>query len=172
SFAEPAGPALQDAARTSQVRRDVVPVDILLIPPARVLVITGPNTGGKTVTLKTAGLLPLMAQSGLLIPAADGSQVPVFHSVFADIGDEQSIAESLSTFSAHIANIVATDAALAPPSLVLLDEAGGGTDPNEGGALATAIIDHFRQRGAMVVATTHFDALKTYASTTEGVTSA
>lgn len=158
------GPGLQDKA--------VVPVDVLLIPPTRVLVITGPNTGGKTVALKTAGLLPLMAQAGLLIPAADGSQVPVFRSVFADIGDEQSIAESLSTFSAHIANIVATDKALVAPSLVLLDEAGGGTDPNEGGALATAIIDHFRLRGAIVVATTHFDALKTYASTTEGVTSA
>jgi DNA mismatch repair protein MutS2 len=151
---------------------DVRPVDVVLIPPARALVITGPNTGGKTVALKTAGLLPLMAQSGLLIPAADGTQVPIFHSVFADIGDEQSIADNLSTFSAHIANIVAMDTALALPALVLLDEAGGGTDPNEGGALATAIIDHFRTRGAMVVATTHFDALKTYASTTEGVTSA
>ena len=150
----------------------VVPVDILLIPPTRVLVITGPNTGGKTVALKTAGLLPVMAQSGLLIPAAGGSQIPVFSSVFADIGDEQSIAESLSTFSGHIANVVAMDAALTPPGLVLLDEAGGGTDPNEGGALAMAIIDHFRRRGALVVATTHFDALKTYASTTEGVTSA
>ena len=96
----------------------------------------------------------------------------MFHSVFADIGDEQSIAESLSTFSAHIANVVAMDKALEPPALVLLDEAGGGTDPNEGGALALGIIDHFRKRGAMVVATTHFDALKTYASTTEGVTSA
>jgi DNA mismatch repair protein MutS2 len=152
--------------------KDVVPVDILLVPPARVLVITGPNTGGKTVTLKTAGLLPLMAQAGLLIPVAAGSQVPVFRSVFADIGDEQSIAESLSTFSAHIANIVASDRALVLPALVLLDEAGGGTDPNEGGALATAIIDQFRQRGAMVVATTHFDVLKTYASTTQGVSSA
>jgi len=151
---------------------DITPVDVLLIPPARVLVITGPNTGGKTVALKTAGLLPMMAQAGLLIPAADGSQVPVFRSVYADIGDDQSIAESLSTFSAHIAHIVEMDRALDPPSLVLLDEAGGGTDPNEGGALATAIIDHFRTRGAMVVATTHFDALKTYASTTEGVTSA
>jgi DNA mismatch repair protein MutS2 len=165
------GSGLQDGGGGQPDTR-VVPVDVLLIPPARVLVITGPNTGGKTVALKTAGLLPLMAQAGLLIPSADGSQVPVFRSVFADIGDEQSIAESLSTFSAHIANIVATDRALALPSLVLLDEAGGGTDPNEGGALATAIIDHFRLRGAIVVATTHFDALKTYASTTEGVTSA
>src|SRR5687768_2533328 len=151
---------------------EVTPVDVLLIPPTRVLVITGPNTGGKTVALKTAGLLPVMAQAGLLIPVAEGSQIPVFRSVFADIGDEQSIAESLSTFSAHIAHVVEMDRALDPPSLVLLDEAGGGTDPNEGGALATAIIDHFRTRGAMVVATTHFDALKTYASTTEGVTSA
>src|SRR5262249_60003097 len=105
-------------------------------------------------------------------PVADGSQVPVLRSVFADIGDEQSIGRNLSTFSAHIANVVAMDNALALPALVLLDEAGSGTDPNEGGALATAIIDHFRLRGAMVVATTHFDALKTYASTTEGVTSA
>jgi DNA mismatch repair protein MutS2 len=151
---------------------DIVPVDVLLIPPTRVLVITGPNTGGKTVALKTAGLLPLMAQAGLLVPAADGTQIPVFHSVFADIGDEQSIAESLSTFSGHIANIVAMDTALELPALVLLDEAGGGTDPNEGGALATAIIEHFRSRGAIVVATTHFDALKTYAATTAGVTSA
>jgi DNA mismatch repair protein MutS2 len=149
-----------------------VPIDVLLIPPGRVLVVTGPNTGGKTVALKTAGLLPLMAQSGLLVPAADGTQVTIFQSVFADIGDEQSISASLSTFSGHIANIVAMDRALTLPALVLLDEAGGGTDPNEGGALAMAMIDHFRMRGAMVVATTHYDALKTYAVTTEGVTAA
>jgi DNA mismatch repair protein MutS2 len=149
-----------------------VPVDVLLIPPVSVLIITGPNTGGKTVALKTAGLLPLMAQSGLLVPAADGTQVPIFRSVFADIGDEQSIAQSLSTFSGHIANIVAMDRALTLPALVLLDEAGAGTDPVEGGALAMAMIDHFRARGAMIVATTHYDALKSYAATTEGVTPA
>jgi DNA mismatch repair protein MutS2 len=154
------------------VSQGPVPVDILLIPPARVLVITGPNTGGKTVALKTAGLLALMAQAGLLIPAADGSQVPVFRSMFADIGDEQSISESLSTFSGHIANVVTMDRELDLPALVLLDEAGAGTDPVEGGALAMAMIDHFRQRGAMVIATTHYDALKSYASTTEGVTPA
>jgi DNA mismatch repair protein MutS2 len=149
-----------------------VPVDVLLIPPTSVLVVTGPNTGGKTVALKTAGLLSLMAQAGLLIPAADGSQIPVFRSVFADIGDEQSISANLSTFSAHIASIVAMDKALVLPALVLLDEAGAGTDPVEGGALAMAIIDHFRRRGAMVMATTHYDALKSYASTTDGVMAA
>ncbi|HEY3885731.1 MAG TPA: Smr/MutS family protein, partial [Vicinamibacterales bacterium] len=161
--------AARRAARHPLLAGDVVPVDILVIPPTRALVITGPNTGGKTVALKTAGLLPLMAQAGLLVPAADGTELPVFRSVFADIGDEQSIADNLSTFSAHIANVVSMDKALSLPALVLLDEPGGGTDPNEGGALATAIIDYFRRRGATVVATTHFDALKTYASTTEGV---
>jgi DNA mismatch repair protein MutS2 len=156
-------------ARHPLLTGKAVPVDVLLIPPVKILVITGPNTGGKTVALKTAGLLSLIAQAGLLIPAAEGSQVPVFQCVFADIGDEQSISASLSTFSAHIKRIVDMNADLQLPALVLLDEAGAGTDPNEGGALAMAIIDHFRKRGAMVVATTHYDALKTYAATTEGV---
>lgn len=166
------GDVSSSEARTPRPDPDPVPVDILLIPPISVLVITGPNTGGKTVALKTAGLLVLMAQAGLLVPAAEGSQLTILQSVFADIGDEQSIAESLSTFSGHIANIVSMERSLTLPALVLLDEAGAGTDPVEGGALAMAIIEHFRQRGAMVVATTHYDALKSYASTTEGVTPA
>ena len=148
-----------------------VPVDVLLTPPVRVLVITGPNTGGKTVALKTAGLLAAMAQAGLHVPAEHGTRLPVFRSLFADIGDEQSISASLSTFSAHITNVVAMDRDLRLPALVLLDEVGAGTDPVEGGALGTAVIDHFRRRGAHLVATTHYDALKSYASTTEGVQS-
>lgn len=159
------------AARHPLVK-NAVPVAIKVVPPATVLLITGPNTGGKTVALKTAGLLALMAQSGLRIPAAHGSTLPVFQSVFADIGDEQSIEASLSTFSAHVSNIVSMDRSLATPALVLLDEVGSGTDPIEGGALGVAIIERFRSRGATVVATSHFDALKSYASTTAGVASA
>ena len=150
----------------------VIPVDVMLTPPTRVLIIAGPNTGGKTVALKTAGLFAAMAQAGLHVPAEKGSKLPVFRAIFADIGDEQSIAASLSTFSGHITNLVAMDRNLELPALVLLDEVGAGTDPMEGGALGTAVIDHFRARGAHVVATTHYDALKTYAATTAGVTSA
>ncbi len=147
-----------------------VPVDILLTPPSTVLVVTGPNTGGKTVALKTTGLLALMAQAGLHIPAAPGSRLPVFRSVFADIGDEQSIAANLSTFSWHVTNISDMDRMLALPALVLFDELGSGTDPAEGGALAIAVVDHFKSRGAMVVCTSHSEAVKTYATTTPGVT--
>lgn len=149
-----------------------VPVDLQVTPPTSVLVVTGPNTGGKTVALKTAGLLSLMAQSGLHVPAAEGSTVTVFRSVFADIGDEQSITASVSTFSGHIKNIVAMDRRLRLPALVLLDELGAGTDPLEGGALGAALIDHFRARGAVVVATTHDEMLKTYAATTDAATCA
>jgi DNA mismatch repair protein MutS2 len=149
----------------------VVPTEIVLEPPSRVLLITGPNTGGKTVAIKTAGLLALMAQAGLHVPAGV-AKLPVFSSVFADIGDEQSISASLSTFSGHITNIVSMDRALKLPALVILDEVGTGTDPNEGGALATAVVNHFKQRGAHVIATTHYDALKTWGTTTDGVTTA
>jgi DNA mismatch repair protein MutS2 len=164
--------ALELPAARHPLLKKPVPVTITLAPPASVLLITGPNTGGKTVALKTAGLLALMAQSGLHVPAARGARLPVFRTVFADIGDEQSIEASLSTFSAHITSIAAMDRTLAVPALVLLDEVGSGTDPVEGGALGVAIVDHFRRRGATVLATSHYDALKTYASTSEGVVSA
>jgi DNA mismatch repair protein MutS2 len=165
-------PSPESRIPSPESRLGPVPVDILLTPPTRILVVTGPNTGGKTVALKTAGLLAAMAQAGLHIPVEPGSRLPVFKSLFADIGDEQSISASLSTFSAHIANIVSMNRDLALPALVLLDEVGAGTDPVEGGALGVAVIDHFRQRGAHLVATTHYDSLKSYASTTDGVVSA
>jgi DNA mismatch repair protein MutS2 len=162
-------PAVRDLIDNSgSSRAVVVSSDLILVPPTRALVISGPNTGGKTVALKAFGLLALMAQAGLLIPVDDGSAFTPFRSVFADIGDEQSIAASLSTFSAHVANLVAIERRLEQPALVLLDEVGGGTDPVEGGALGAAVVEHFQKRGALVVATTHDDALKTYAATSPG----
>lgn len=154
---------------TRRVSRDPVPVSIAVGFGKPVLVISGPNTGGKTVALKTVGLLALMAQCGLHVPAAEGSVLPVFKRIFADIGDEQSIAANLSTFSAHLAGIVEMTRDLQAPALVLLDEVGAGTDPAEGGALGTAVVDLFRRRGAMVVATTHHGLLKAYAQSTPDV---
>lgn len=149
----------------------IVPISLEMDESHRVMVISGPNAGGKTVVLKTIGMLVLMAQSGLHVPATD-ADLPIFHQVLSDIGDHQSIAANLSTFTAHIANIRTISDELEPPALILLDEVGTGTDPEEGSALGVAMVDYFRERGAHVIVTTHYSGLKVYATNTPGVINA
>jgi len=159
-------PLLQDVLRRQ--RKSTVPISLELSRERRTLLISGPNTGGKTVTLKTVGLLGLMAQSALPVPAVE-AEFPLFEQVLADIGDYQSIQENLSTFSAHVSNIREMALDVTPASLVLLDELGAATDPEEGGALGVAIVEHFRTAGAFTLVSTHLMALKIYGASTEGV---
>ncbi len=149
-----------------------VPIELAAGPEVRTLVVTGPNTGGKTVVLKTAGLFCLMAQSGMHVPGEPGTGMSCFAEVLADIGDEQSIQQSLSTFSGHVKNVVSILGKAGPGALVLLDELGAGTDPSEGAALGVAILEELQRRGAVTIATTHHNAVKIFAATTPGAMNA
>ncbi|GHV42985.1 endonuclease MutS2 [Spirochaetia bacterium] len=159
-------------ARHPLLGASAVPIDITMAPGIRTVIVTGPNTGGKTVALKTLGLFALMNQCGLALPAAEGTVLPVFDGVYADIGDEQSISQSLSTFSAHMTNIADIAEKAGSNSLVLLDELGSGTDPGEGSAIAMAILDHLIEKRVRLIATTHHGVLKNYGYTHEGVENA
>jgi DNA mismatch repair protein MutS2 len=162
-------PLLEENLKAQNLR--IIPISLELDADHRVMVISGPNAGGKTVVLKTAGLLALMAQAGLHVPATD-AELPIFNQVLADIGDHQSIAANLSTFTAHLENIRDISATLEPPALILLDEVGTGTDPEEGSALGVAMVDYFRERSAHVMVTTHYSGLKMYATNSPGVINA
>jgi DNA mismatch repair protein MutS2 len=177
-FSTPEGPHPGSTLRLLAARHPlldpatVVPIDLVLAPDVYALVITGPNTGGKTVALKTAGLLALMSQCGLHIPAKSGSELSFFDAVYADIGDEQSIEQSLSTFSSHITNTIRILAEVGPTSLVLLDELAAGTDPLEGSALARSILTAFMERPVTVLVATHYPELKAFAHSTPGARNA
>ncbi|HOV62911.1 MAG TPA: endonuclease MutS2 [Spirochaetia bacterium] len=159
-------------ARHPLLGKAAVPIDLSLDELTRILIITGPNTGGKTVALKTAGILSLMNQFGMHIPASEGSLLPLFDEVLADVGDDQSIEDSLSTFSGHMVNIARIIASSTSNSLVLLDELGAGTDPQEGSALALSILDHFLEKGSLVLVTTHHGVIKNYGATRRGAQNA